>query len=110
MQLFEAFLDFHEANPIVYVLFKKFAREARLAGRKKYSAQAILNRIRWYTNVETKSTDDYKINDHHSAYYARLFVLDHPEYADFFWLRDARAHEQIKQWWENNKAAEQAIA
>jgi hypothetical protein len=34
--------------------------------------------------------EPYKINDHYSAYYARLFMRDYPEYDGFFRTRRTR--------------------
>ncbi len=49
----------------------------------------IGERIRWYTAVET-TDDDFKINDHHWPYYARILMLSYPEFGGFFEIRDAR--------------------
>ena len=46
------FLTFHRDNPRVYELFTKFAT-AVARNRSKFGARAILERIRWETNVET---------------------------------------------------------
>ena len=44
----------HLSNPKVYELFKKFTLEAIRAGHKRYSAHAIVQRIRWHTDIETR--------------------------------------------------------
>jgi hypothetical protein len=80
------FERFHENNPHIYVLFKRFAFEAINAGRKHFSARMILHRIRWYTMVETSDTE-YKVNDHHSPYYGRLFMKEFPAHDGFFRTR-----------------------
>jgi hypothetical protein len=41
------------------------------------SAWLIVNRIRWETTVET-SSGDFKISNNFIAYYARLFMDEHP--------------------------------
>jgi hypothetical protein len=81
------FDKFDSANPEVYELFKKFTFDAIHAGYGRYSSDAILHRIRWHTNVETNSADGFKLNDHHTAYYARKFMLDFPEHCGFFRTR-----------------------
>jgi hypothetical protein len=84
--LVAAFEKFHAENPKVYELFSKFALQAIAAGRTRFGARMIWNRIRWYTAVET-SDPDFKLNDHHSPYYARMFMRDHPRYEGFFETR-----------------------
>jgi hypothetical protein len=101
----ERFERFHAENPHVYQLFKRFAFEAVRAHRGRFSARTILHRIRWYTRVETDDPEGFKINDHWSPYYSRLFVTDHPEHEDFFETRRAIADEKspepegLPAWW-----------
>ena len=45
------FVAFHTANPDVYEQFKKFSKEVKSAGHKRYSADAIMHRIRWECDV-----------------------------------------------------------
>lgn len=85
-----AFELFHENNPQVYELFKHFAREAA-ARLPRFSADAILHRIRWWVAVETHDPAGWKINDHWSAFYARLLIKDDPGFAGFFELRRSAA-------------------
>lgn len=84
-----AFQDFHEANPGVYRLFDRFTRQLLTRGVSRYSADAILHRIRWETAITTG--DEFKINNNFSAYYARLWLRNNPEHSGFFVLRSLRA-------------------
>ena len=86
-KLEDAFLRFHRGNPHVYESFKRFTWEAIRAGRTRYSARTIWHRMRWHLHIETKSADDFKLNDHHTPYYARMFMRDHPQYDGLFELR-----------------------
>jgi hypothetical protein len=99
----ERFAQFHQENPHVYQLFKRFAFEAIGARRGRFSARTILHRIRWYTSVETNDPDGFKVNDHWSPYYGRMFVRDHPEHEGFFETRRAIADrptlEEHPAWW-----------
>ena len=95
--LIKKFVAFHHANPDVYELFKRFAAEAMAVGHKHISADMILHRIRWETAITTRGAGweaagkrALKINNTHAAYYARMFILDHPAHATFFKLRKAR--------------------
>lgn len=82
----EAFAKFHEENPQVYEMFKKFANQAIEAGRDRFSVAMIWERMRWYTMVETTG-EPFKLNNNHKAYYARLFMDDFSEHAGLFRTR-----------------------
>jgi hypothetical protein len=81
------FWEFHRNNPVVYELFKRFTNEVIAAGHLRYSSDAVLHRIRWHTKITLREREDYKINDNYSAYYARLWLADHPNHPDFFETR-----------------------
>lgn len=85
----EKFEKYHEANPRVYELFKRFAREAK-ARRKRYSASAIFERIRWHSEVETNG-GDFKINNYFRPWYARKLMEECPEFRGFFETRRLRS-------------------
>ena len=86
---YQAWKRFHEENPQVYKLFLKFANEAREAGRERFGARMIWERIRWYTQVETTGWK-FKLNNNHVPYYARLLMLRDRRFDGFFDTRDAR--------------------
>lgn len=86
----ERFMAFHHENLKVYDLFERFALEAIRRGRSRFSARTIIHRIRWYTEIETRG-DAYKINDHWSPFYARMFLKKHPGHDGFFEFRKANA-------------------
>lgn len=87
---FDAWRVFHRDNPEIFRLFLRFARDAKAAGRERFGARVIGERIRWYVQVETQSRDGFKINDHFWPYYSRLAMLTEPELAGVFETRDAR--------------------
>ena len=60
---------FHNANPHVYELFEKFTFDVIRRGYSNYSANAIFERIRWHTEIETDG--EFKLSNNHRAYYAR---------------------------------------
>ena len=86
----QKFRIFHEANPRVYELFKRFTFEAMNRGHQQLSAEMIINRIRWETKVVTTDAD-YKINNDYKPFYSRLFIVEHPQHKDFFRLRQSVA-------------------
>ena len=92
-QILENFEKFHGDNPQVYRLFKRFALLAIQSGRSRYSSDMISHRIRWHVEIETTG-EPVKMNDHYTAYYARLFEADHPEHQGFFRKRKLKSAER----------------
>jgi hypothetical protein len=97
------FNEFHADNPHVYALVIEFAMKAIAAGRTSLSIALIFERIRWHLYVDTKSDDEFKLNNNHRAFYARLFMQDHPQHRGFFELRRSAADVRAR-----NPAADQA--
>jgi hypothetical protein len=95
-ELLAKFKEFNEQNPKIYDLFKRFAMEAKQAGRTRFSHWMIINRIRWYTNVETTG-DDFKISNDFIAIYARLLVWQMPEFEGFFLLKQCNPDRKLRQ-------------
>jgi len=114
-----AFTEYHEENPQVFEMFKKYLNEIIESERKKRnftnfdiikeektlktSSKMILNRIRWEiatvgiqnTNSEQNASDrifdGFKINDAFTSRYARLFVDQNPDWSFLFYLRSLRS-------------------
>lgn len=70
-------------------LFEKLALQVKEQGFTRYSADAVLHRIRWHYHVE-QGKRDFKCNDHWTAPLARWFLAKHPECDGFFELRERR--------------------
>jgi hypothetical protein len=82
-QLYAEFKIYHAANPRVYKLVKRFAAEALAAGYLRFGIAAIWERVRWEVAITNRSHiagEDFKMPNNHRAYYARLWLDDHPEY------------------------------
>lgn len=88
------FRRYHKENPAVYELFVRFTRQAISAGRKRFSATAIIQRIRWETAVT--GNDGFKINNNYSSYYARLFIREYPQHEGFFVTRAGRVDQVME--------------
>ncbi len=82
--------EFHEDNPHVYDLFKKYTFQIMDVGFANYSAISVFDRIRWHTDIETANTCGFKINSNFTAYYARHFHKDYPEHDGFFRTKPLR--------------------
>lgn len=80
----EQFESFDLAHPEVYELFVAFAKAVR-SRRSRYSADAILHRIRWEVALGHLTTP--KINNNFASRYARKLMSEDPSFSGFFELR-----------------------
>lgn len=82
------FLEFHGDNPRVYKLFCQLTRRVIKRGHKKYSSRTVWHQMRWHTTIVAPDKySDFKLNDHYTPYYARLFMTDNPKHDGFFETR-----------------------
>ena len=84
----------HKKNPQVWDKFKEYTLEAINSGRSHYSHWAIVNRIRWNREIETKG-GEFKISNDYICFYARLFHAKYPEHGDFFRLKPLKEEKMI---------------
>src|SRR5947208_2088090 len=80
--VYERWTKCHLANPGFYEQFQKFAREA-MSTHTKIGARLLCERIRWFEQVE-KGSNQYRVCNSFAAYYARLLMLDKPEFKSLF--------------------------
>jgi hypothetical protein len=84
-------------HPELYEAFRRFARQARDSGLKRYSADAILHRIRWHEIVE-KGNGEYAVNNDWAAPLARKLMAEFPgEFGGFFETRKTRTDRDIEE-------------
>jgi hypothetical protein len=88
----EGFNKFISKNPHIYKSFEEQAFRAIKKGRTKISSDLIINYIRWEQFIES-SDEHFKINNSYSAYIARFFIQQNPEYKDLFNFRKLRNEE-----------------
>ena len=86
--------NWHKQNPQVWDKFESYTLEAINSGRKKYSHWAIINRIRWHNEIETRG-GEFKISNDYICFYARLFHARHPQHKDFFTLKPLKEEKDI---------------
>ena len=87
----ENFKKFHQDNPRIFELFHLYATQTKEAGHKRYSAKTIIERIRWHVNVETRTDDEFKINNNYTSRYSRLLEQTYPEFQGFLYKRKLRS-------------------
>lgn len=85
-KLIREFEAFHAANPHVYDLVVKFTDIVRARGFKTYAIATIYERVRWHMDVDTTG-DEFKLNNNHRAFYARMLIMERPELRSFLGLR-----------------------
>lgn len=86
-QIVDRFCTFHRANRHIWVLFCRFADQARRMGRKHYSARAIFHRIRWETSMQSVTDEGVELSNDYSPYYARMYMAIRLGSEDFFKLK-----------------------
>jgi hypothetical protein len=74
----------------VCLKFESLALELLELGFKRYSADAILHRLRWHHHVELGDAA-FKLNDHWTAPLARWFMKRNPNAGKFFEVRERAA-------------------
>ena len=70
----------------VIYLFEDLTFKVIARGFHRYSADALLHRIRWHYHIDRGITD-FKCNNNWTAHLARWFMVNHPEHRGFFQLR-----------------------
>lgn len=85
----------HKKNPQVWDKFEEYSLKAIASGRTKYSQWAIINRIRWNAEIETKG-GEFKISNDYICFYARLFHARYPKHNKFFSLKALKEEKLIE--------------
>ncbi len=85
-KLKDRFKLFHYENPQIFKAFKEMCFTLSSMGRTRYSAECIINKIRWDHDSSTTG-EVFKINKDYTALYSRLMVYHYPQFKDFFEFR-----------------------
>ena len=83
------FWMFHAANPGVYRLLVRLAREWQAATGKRIGIKCLFERARWEIGVQTAG-DEYSLNNNHTAFYARLIMQQEADLCGLFNLREQK--------------------
>lgn len=82
-QLEQEFWLFHNDNPNVYQLLCKSAQEVIDKNYSQFAIACLWEHMRWELTVVTGDVN-FVLPNNHRAYYARLWLRDHPEFPKFF--------------------------
>jgi hypothetical protein len=86
------FWAFHLSNPRVYDELRDHALHLRRKGRSHYGIKALFEVVRFHRALQTTDKcKEWKLNNNHTALYARMLMANEPELRDFFRLRIRRA-------------------
>lgn len=89
-KLERAFQEFHAQNPQVYATLKRLAVRAKQQGQTRTGIGMLWEVMRWELTVETRSGDNFRLNNNHRSRYARLLMEQEPELAGIFATRELR--------------------
>lgn len=81
----EKFEQYHKDNKHVYEGFKRYAMQLINSGRTRLSSKLIYERLRWESAL--RGNDEYKLNNNYTAYHARMFMDELPQYDGYFSTR-----------------------
>ncbi len=81
------FKVYHQENPRVFELLRFYCAEVYRNGHRHYSIDAIMHRVRWHIDIETKDSDGYKMNNNYTSRYARLLMSTFEQLEGFFRIR-----------------------
>jgi hypothetical protein len=94
-QMREEFIRFHGKHPEVWEVFVAHIFRLKKRGFSHYSSRTLISVMRFHADVgDIKRLTGFKINDHHTPFYARVFSLLYPEFGDFFSMRVQISKEQ----------------
>jgi hypothetical protein len=80
---------FLRENPAFWEEFCHWTFRMIRRGYKRYSHKTIVAVLRYHSDHEFgPDAEGYKINDHHSATFARIFMRTYPEHNRFFPIRE----------------------
>lgn len=82
------FAEFHARHPMVWIHFERFALQLIADGVRRYSADAVMHRVRWETRAGSK--DGFKVNNNWVAFYSRMWRQNHPTLRHLFAVRKQR--------------------
>lgn len=68
-------------NPEFWRLFRRYVLQLVEAGKTRYSADAVVHRIRWHAAI--RGGEPFKCNNNHVACFARIWNATYPEHAIF---------------------------
>lgn len=86
-----AWAAFHADNPHIYEHLEHLALKLRRGGITRWGVKALWEVLRYELALRTNtSARSFRLNNNHTAYYARLLMDCNPELSGFFETRERR--------------------
>ena len=85
----EQYAEWRQANPEIWDHVRRYAYEALQAGRSRFGIAMIVERVRWYTMVESAG-DDLKVNNNWRSRMTRELIAEDPRFEDLFETRQLK--------------------
>jgi hypothetical protein len=85
----KTFQQYDQEHPEIYQVYKNIAYDYIQRGKIKMGSKSIIEEIRWHKLVKTN--EYFKVSNNYTAYYARKFANEHPQYAGFFNFKPLRS-------------------
>jgi hypothetical protein len=82
------FLEFHAEHPEVYVELVALADELIDRGYRRFGIKMLYEVCRWRSMRRAKPGEAFKLNNNHTAFYARMIMDREPRLRDIFNLRE----------------------
>lgn len=79
-------IDLSGIPPAVVQMFEQLSLKIYSMGFSRYSARAILHRIRWHYTID-QGDKDFKCNNNWTPRLSRWFMDTHPHVGEFFETR-----------------------
>ena len=97
MTLTEHFETFHAENPHVYETLVTLTRRWVQGTGRRCAIDMLFNVARWEIGIQTNDAE-YKLNDHHRAFYSRLIMYQEPDLEEAFEIRTSEADQWLEDW------------
>lgn len=89
-ELLAKFERYNKRNPKVYQMFVMYSKKLKRSGRKRYSAWAIVNQVRWEHDIKTYG-DKFKISNEYIGLFARKLIDEDASFLGFFRIKKMKA-------------------
>ena len=94
-QLEEKFLEFHAKHPEVYAALSDLAHQwRRHRPHARLGIKMLMERVRWELALGAKD-ETPRLNNNHSAFYARLLMAQEPALEGMYFLKKQRYESTI---------------
>lgn len=96
----ERFKILHATNPAIYKSFCEISHTLIGRGFDHYSAYGVMHIVRFQTFHDMDMGDGFKVSDHMTPFFARLWLRDHPNHSDFFSIKPIKLQGFKERWIE----------